>query len=601
MHGQPRKPLKQEEDSATIAKTATLRNLQSQLLHNHHNKIYTKEAVEISTKLLQLNPEHYTGWNYRKLAVEHNLKVNTDYESVKSILDEELGVVESGLRKNYKSYGAWHHRKWIVSKGYSSFDREFGLLDKFQKADPRNFHAWNYRRFVAELKNVPEEEELKYTTDMINNNFSNYSAWHHRSVILSKLLKQQARGFTSKENIMTEEYELVHQALFTEPADQSGWFYHLWLLEQTVIPDAPVLVSSWPIHGSGLMVSFERNIDDAALPTYRIFHSNNGAFPLILYFNQAVEGVSSSTVTVEYMFLKEDLIWRPLSVDNSRMSRAWITYLKFPDSEENSPKAYPVEVRLGHTKGIVSSSGSSYSFPSWFAFKVTLRCKASESAARGAGQKLLVWGEDRFRTFEAPTLDLSPILSLDHLRISKDHEPTASEWFVETVTKEIALFRELLLIMICKIGKLTLARLLMAHDTFMAYNTPFVYKKVNTEEVLELLTDLMKLDPTHSRYYKDVHSLVLMEKVVSNEKSLARHCFHYEEPGSPNLPNSVCLRLNNLSLSKIGSFEHLLWVQILDLSHNEIQSIEGEILLIQVFFLRLSGKSVVKISQKLFL
>ncbi|KAF9626424.1 hypothetical protein IFM89_033243 [Coptis chinensis] len=65
------------------------------------------------------------------------------------------------------------------------------------------------------------------------------------------------------------------------------------------------------------------------------------------------------------------------------MSRAWITYLKFPDSEENSAKAYPVEVRLGHTKGIVSSSDSSYNFPSRFAFKVTLRCKASESAARG--------------------------------------------------------------------------------------------------------------------------------------------------------------------------------------------------------------------------
>ncbi|KAF9603866.1 hypothetical protein IFM89_038124 [Coptis chinensis] len=165
------------------------------------------------------------------------------------------------------------------------------------------------------------------------------------------------------------------------------------------------------------------------------------------------------------------------------MSRAWITYLKFPDSEENSAKAYPVEVCLGHTKGIVSSSDSSYSFPSRFAFKVTLRCKAPESAAK-----------------------------------SKDHEATASEWLLETVTKEIALFRELLLIMICKIGKLTLARLLMAHDTFRAYNTPIVYKKVNTEEVLELL--------------------------VSNEKSLARHCFHY---------------MRNL---------------MLDLSHNELQSIE---------------------------
>lgn len=35
-------------------------------------------------------------------------------------------------------------------------------------------------RFVTRLKNVSEEEELGFTMDMINTNFSNYSAWHNR-------------------------------------------------------------------------------------------------------------------------------------------------------------------------------------------------------------------------------------------------------------------------------------------------------------------------------------------------------------------------------------------------------------------------------------
>ncbi|KAJ0554483.1 putative leucine-rich repeat domain superfamily [Helianthus annuus] len=37
----------------------------------------------------------------------------------------------------------------------------------------------------------------------------------------------------------------------------------------------------------------------------------------------------------------------------------------------------------------------------------------------------------------------------------------------------------------------------------------------------------------------------------------------------------MCLRLNSLSLSQTGSFERLLWVQSLDLSHNQLHSIEG--------------------------
>lgn len=54
--------------------------------------------------------------------------------------------VENALRQNFKSYGAWHHRKWVLGKGHSSINQELKLLDQFQKQDSRNFHAWNYRR-----------------------------------------------------------------------------------------------------------------------------------------------------------------------------------------------------------------------------------------------------------------------------------------------------------------------------------------------------------------------------------------------------------------------------------------------------------------------
>lgn len=61
-----------------------------------------------------------------------------------------------------------------------------------------------------------------------------------------------------------------------------------------------------------------------------------------------------------------------------------------------------------------------------------------------------------------------------------------------------------------KIGKLTLARLLAAHDALMSSD-----KSIHSEEVLSLYCDLMKLDPSHSRYYKDEHSMVLLQQVIS--------------------------------------------------------------------------------------
>lgn len=70
-------------------------------IHLLNDFSYTKEALEVSAKLLEINPESYTAWNYRKLAVQHNLShSNSDTDSVKSILDEELRVVIRYINNN---------------------------------------------------------------------------------------------------------------------------------------------------------------------------------------------------------------------------------------------------------------------------------------------------------------------------------------------------------------------------------------------------------------------------------------------------------------------------------------------------------------------
>lgn len=46
--------------------------------------------------------------------------------------------------------------------------------------------------------------------------------------------------------------------------------------------------------------------------------------------------------------------------------------------------------------------------------------------------------------------------------------------------------------------------------------SPHANKMAQLEEVLELYQDLMKLDPTHFHYYKDEHSLVLLQKVIND-------------------------------------------------------------------------------------
>ncbi|CAH9053269.1 unnamed protein product [Cuscuta europaea] len=581
MHGIPRRAPSQDELEASAVKSAKLRSLQAQFIHHHHNKIYNKEAIEVSAKLLEVNPEHYTAWNYRKLAVEdrlHQFDNVNNAESIKTILDEELRLVENALRRNYKSYGAWYHRKWVLSKGHSSTDRELLLLAKFQKADSRNFHAWNYRRFITSLKNILDKDELQYTTDMIEDNMSNYSAWHNRSVLLSRLLNEKAKGFFPKESVLTEEFKFVRNALFTDPDDQSGWFYHLWLLDQTV-QKTNLLVSSWPPHDSSLHLSTDGLLDN------NYILSNPRTLPLILYFSEAVKNISSSTVKVECEGnLNTDISWRPLSGNGIGYAQAWLTYVRFPDDVQ-CLEFYNVKVSLSSSQGIVCLNGSVYMSDSTeLTFTVHVPPKNSEHIPI-ENEKRIFLTEEKFCRNETVSSQ-SVLFNASHqLRIPIDEKERDLDWKIQIVDSEIAHCRELLSSDNCKIGKLTLARLLMARDKLLSCDGTNAGN--HYEEVLQLYDNLMKLDPPHIQHYKDEYSSVLLKQLFRNQKSLMECCSQYQEPSSI-FHNYLCLRLNNLSLTQLGCVQKLLWVQILDLSCNQLRSIEGLEAMQQLVCLNLS-------------
>ena len=79
---------------------------------------------------------------------------------------------------------------------------------------------------MVEKGGIKVEEELKYTLQKIEQNFSNYSAWHHRMVYSCKRYEEDYSNF------LLEELEYVHSAFYTSPDDQSTWFYFRWLVSK---------------------------------------------------------------------------------------------------------------------------------------------------------------------------------------------------------------------------------------------------------------------------------------------------------------------------------------------------------------------------------
>lgn len=363
-------------------------------------------------------------------------------------------------------------------------------------------------------------------------------------------------------------------ALFTDPDDQSGWFYHLWLLDQTVKLET-LLVSSWPPHGSNLSLSVDGSFGDCSLSPFTSPQTNARILPLILYFSKAVENICSSTVVIECENIaSNELVWRSLSGDGTGSAQAWLTYLNFPEEHAHSEKAYLVKVSLARSQGIISSTGVHHGKDSsHIEFSVSVPPHRSEHVDLKTEGKIS-WSDESFCTHDAQFLE-SVLVNLFHLERTKiDETEVDYQWNITTINNEISHCRELLSTMNCKIGKLTLARLLMADDTLMSY-AGTTHRNVSYHtEILQLYDDLKKMDPAHLHYYQDEYSIVLLKQIISNKEMLLKHCHKYRDPAFLGT-NNFCLRLNNLSLSRIGSMEQLLWVQVLDLRYNQLKTLEG--------------------------
>ena len=202
----------------------------------------------MTAKLLLVNPDVYTLWNYRReilLRRKQNVLAHIErcsssdtgdlmVESVEALQDDfdsiglqELSLSEECLKRNPKSYSAWFQRVFILNNMFRpKLERELLLCNQALEKDDRNFHCWDHRRYVSRLLQISVENELSFTLDKINANFSNFSSWYQRSCLITDVV---TNNIIKIGDIWPTEYSMVENAIFTDPSDQSAWFYHRWL------------------------------------------------------------------------------------------------------------------------------------------------------------------------------------------------------------------------------------------------------------------------------------------------------------------------------------------------------------------------------------
>ncbi|KAG7704805.1 hypothetical protein KL950_003978 [Ogataea haglerorum] len=230
-----------KKDAVRIAR---YRALTDRVLDNKQNRVYNGKTLAQTEELLDINPELYTVWNYRRDILLEQFKT-CDSDAIHDIIKNELALSVEHLRRFPKCYWIWNHRKWCLEYDpLTNWDAEMAMIDTFLKADSRNYHVWQYRRYVVDrmkLGQTSQEQldtdlqEFNYTTKMINRDISNYSALHNRSRLVKMLFENSPESATvfhtkNKYEFLVQELQMVKTAFYTDPDDSSVWIYLKWLL-----------------------------------------------------------------------------------------------------------------------------------------------------------------------------------------------------------------------------------------------------------------------------------------------------------------------------------------------------------------------------------
>ncbi|KAF1756821.1 hypothetical protein GCK72_013275 [Caenorhabditis remanei] len=253
---------------------------------------YDDELLSLTQGVLEKNADIYTFWNIRRTTIEQRIEANdkiqkdseaSDEEKTKSaqkienLLAGELFLSYECIKSNPKSYSAWYQRAWVLQRQTSpDYAKELALCEKALQMDCRNFHCWDHRRIVARLANRTEEQELEFSNRLIDENFSNYSAWHYRSIALQNIHRDAATGMTKIDDaLIGSELQKVKNAFYMDAEDQSAWTYTRWLLEvgsgkEFLRPESssPIELISASFHGNNTTLVFSRAVTIPFLLTF---------------------------------------------------------------------------------------------------------------------------------------------------------------------------------------------------------------------------------------------------------------------------------------------------------------------------------------------
>ncbi|KAL7512337.1 hypothetical protein ACHAXN_009443 [Cyclotella atomus] len=253
------------------------------LLEKESSQFDVQPELSLTAHCLQRNPKAYSSWFHRKWSIAYMLSRGKT-ENQSNVLQSELDLCAQFLMLDERNFHCWNYRRFVVALLGSMAAKESAEINEIvtnNTAAAANLPSESYsgdwsswmdllsedstskeilmgaqivsdstpKNLTSSLSKEKLNElivsEWNFTSSKIQDNFSNGSAFHYRSKLISIVLEARlasddetldnaARLLRKQEKILSmarEEWEeILLNAIFTEPDDQTPWWYHRFIV-----------------------------------------------------------------------------------------------------------------------------------------------------------------------------------------------------------------------------------------------------------------------------------------------------------------------------------------------------------------------------------
>ena len=217
--------------------------------HLDKMKSTLQSELELCAQFLLLDERNFHCWNYRRFVVAILGSCGSS-----STTKEEMAIAEmSDMEMFNGSWSSWLNQA-KVSMGAQLSQNSITAVGNIPSNSTNQVNEHDIAKSILPLTKQELEEIIKtewdFTTSKIQDNFSNGSAFHYRSKLLPLVLETRLSSSSSDDDcsssndkispsdryiamlsLARDEWEsILLNAVFTEPDDQTPWWYHRFLL-----------------------------------------------------------------------------------------------------------------------------------------------------------------------------------------------------------------------------------------------------------------------------------------------------------------------------------------------------------------------------------